>query len=57
MVEIEKQYEMAKRIALEVKRFGGDTYFVGGCVRDFLLNKESKDVDIEIHNISTTINT
>ena len=52
MIEIEKQYEMAKRIALEVKRAGGDTYFVGGCVRDFLLGKESKDVDIEIHNIS-----
>lgn len=31
---------------------GAKTYFVGGIVRDEFLNKESKDLDIEIHNIS-----
>ena len=28
------------------------TYYVGGCVRDELLNINSKDIDIEIHNVS-----
>lgn len=43
--------EMAKIIATEVAKEGGKTYFVGGYVRDLLLGKENKDIDIEIHNI------
>lgn len=31
---------------------GARTYYVGGCVRDELLNINSKDIDIEIHNVS-----
>ena len=31
---------------------GAKTYYVGGCVRDELLNIENKDIDIEIHNVS-----
>ena len=46
MEEVIKQKEMAKKIAVAVKAAGGDTYYVGGCVRDFLLGKECKDVDI-----------
>lgn len=42
---------LAKKIASAVKECGGETYFVGGCVRDALLNKESKDIDIEVHRI------
>lgn len=32
--------------------FGGESYFVGGFVRDMLLGKDSKDIDIEIHKVS-----
>ena len=31
---------------------GAITYYVGGCVRDELLGKENKDIDIEIHHIT-----
>lgn len=31
---------------------GAKTYYVGGCVRDELLGKENKDIDIEIHHIT-----
>ncbi len=42
---------MARRIAAEVNEAGGRTYFVGGFVRDLLLDRENKDVDIEVHGI------
>ena len=44
--------EYVKIIAQEVHKYGGSTYFVGGYVRDRLLNIESKDIDIEIHGLS-----
>lgn len=44
--------EMAKKIAEKVSEKGGRTFFVGGFVRDKLLGKENKDIDIEIHNIT-----
>ena len=31
---------------------GAKSYYVGGCVRDELLGKENKDIDIEIHYIT-----
>ena len=43
--------EMATNIAKLVKIYGGDTYFVGGYVRDKILGKSNKDIDIEVHNI------
>ena len=36
----------------ELSKKGARTFYVGGCVRDELLGKENKDIDIEIHNIS-----
>ena len=33
--------ETARRIAQEVQRLGGSVYYVGGCVRDRLLGRES----------------
>ena len=36
----------------ELIKKGARTFYVGGCVRDELLGKENKDIDIEIHNIS-----
>ena len=43
--------KLAQTIAQEVARHGGRVYYVGGCVRDRLLGRESKDVDVEVHNI------
>ena len=43
--------EMARRIARAVDAQGGHTYFVGGYVRDLLMGRENKDIDIEIHGI------
>ena len=42
---------MLKDIIDEIFNAGGTVYYVGGCVRDEFLNKESKDIDLEIHNI------
>lgn len=44
--------DMARRIALEAGRVGGRAYFVGGCVRDRVLGRESKDIDIEVHGVA-----
>ena len=38
-------------IALRVRGRGGKAYYVGGCVRDALMGKDSLDTDIEIHGI------
>lgn len=43
---------MAREIAKSVDAHGGSCYFVGGYVRDKLLGKENKDIDIEVHGIS-----
>ncbi len=43
--------QIAHRIAELVKKSGGRTFFVGGCVRDLHMNRESKDIDIEVHGI------
>ena len=43
---------MARRIAEEVARAGGRSFFVGGYVRDLLRRRETKDIDLEIHGIT-----
>ena len=43
--------EMALEIARRVDALGGRSFYVGGLVRDGLLGRENKDVDIEIHGI------
>lgn len=42
---------LAKDIARAVDECGGTAYYVGGFVRDRLMGKENKDIDIEIHGI------
>ena len=42
---------MAQKIAAAADRAGGRVYYVGGCVRDGLLGRESKDIDLEVHGI------
>lgn len=44
--------ELAERLAGEVAACGGRVYYVGGFVRDRLLGRENKDVDVEVHDIS-----
>ncbi len=48
----DKNIEMAMNIAKKVGEQGGKTYFVGGYVRDLLMGKECKDIDIEVHGIT-----
>lgn len=47
--------DIAKEIAKLVKDRGGESYFVGGYVRDKLLHKDNKDIDIEIHYLMPEI--
>jgi len=49
---MEKEMNLVKKVAEKVKEAGGVMYFVGGFVRDHLLGKESKDIDVEIHGIT-----
>ncbi len=52
---MDKDLNMARKIAEKVREQGGKTYFVGGYVRDKLLWKDNKDIDIEVHNIEPDI--
>lgn len=47
-----KDKVMARAIAKEVADRGGRTFYVGGYVRDEILGKKSKDIDIEVHGIT-----
>lgn len=46
---------MTEKIAARVAEKGGRTFFVGGYVRDKVMGKENKDIDIEIHGISPEV--
>ena len=48
----DRNIEMAQKIAAAVHQEGGRTYFVGGYVRDLLLDRDNKDIDIEVHGVS-----
>ncbi len=47
----DKNIEMAVKIARLTAERGGAAYYTGGYVRDRLLRRESKDVDLEIHGL------
>ena len=51
MSHLENQ-KMAREVARLVAEKGGRTFYVGGFVRDALIHRENKDVDIEVHGIS-----
>ena len=51
MTSDQKDLDMAKRLAEKVCERGGRAYFVGGYVRDKLLQIENKDIDIEVHGV------
>lgn len=44
-------YPHIQRILNEIQQAGGKAYIVGGAVRDIMLNKLFKDLDIEVHGI------
>ena len=41
----------ARGFARAVAARGGRAYFVGGCVRDEILGRKTKDLDIEVHGV------
>lgn len=43
--------KIINKISNEVSQLGGKTYYVGGYVRDNLLNIKNNDIDIEVHGI------
>lgn len=43
--------EKVQRLALEIKDAGGRALLVGGCVRDALMSRESKDWDVEVYGV------
>lgn len=45
----------AIELALKVKERGGRAFYVGGYVRDFLMHRENKDVDIEVFGLDEDI--
>jgi tRNA nucleotidyltransferase (CCA-adding enzyme) len=48
---MQNEMEVLYKIAQAVSASGGTAYFVGGCVRDSILGKENKDIDVEVHEI------
>lgn len=47
-----KDMDISKKIADEVNKCGGTVYYVGGYVRDSLLGRENKDIDIEVYGVT-----
>ncbi len=45
------EFQLASRIAERVRAAGGRALFVGGWVRDRLLRRDSKDIDLEVYGI------
>lgn len=44
--------ELVRQLALRAAEAGGRVYYVGGCVRDALMGRESKDLDVEVHGLT-----
>ena len=52
MTDFERSVRTAQKIAELAAEENGTVYYVGGCVRDRLLGRKTKDIDIEVHGIS-----
>lgn len=55
MKNLQNDWNMAKELALRVKARGGRVFLVGGCVRDGLMGREIKDIDVEVHGVSAPV--
>ncbi len=53
MNEIDKT--IIEELASRVEELGGRAYMVGGAVRDEIMKRPIKDVDIEVHGISGAV--
>lgn len=49
---MKKEMDLLMKIAKEIEKNGGRMYFVGGFVRDRMIGKNSKDIDVEIHGVT-----
>lgn len=47
--------EIAEKLAADVNANQGRAYYVGGFVRDSILGRENKDIDLEIHGIKPVL--
>ena len=47
----EEELYLVHQLAKAVSEAGGTLYFVGGYVRDRLLGRENKDLDLEVHGL------
>lgn len=45
--------QILNKLSKKINEMGGEIYYVGGCVRDAQLNLPIKDIDVEVHKIST----
>ncbi|HML45977.1 MAG TPA: tRNA nucleotidyltransferase, partial [Clostridia bacterium] len=52
MRDEQKEWALARAIAQDVRDQGGCAYFVGGLVRDRLLGRPNKDIDIEVFGLA-----
>ena len=52
MHDLNHDHEIITLLAQRVSEAGGRVYYVGGCVRDQLMGRESKDLDVEVHGVS-----
>lgn len=50
--ELNNNIAIAKKIAQEIKEKNGRAFFVGGYVRDQIMKKENKDIDVEVFGLS-----
>ncbi len=51
LIIVERGVKMLIDIFREVRMQGGEAYIVGGYVRDMLLDRPSKDIDIEVYDL------
>jgi tRNA nucleotidyltransferase (CCA-adding enzyme) len=51
LIQENPQAEKALQIVSDIHALGGSALFVGGSVRDALLGKRSKDIDIEVYGV------
>ena len=52
MQNLEHDRAVIRQLAARAADAGGRAYYVGGCVRDALMGRESKDYDVEVHGLS-----
>lgn len=50
--ELNRNIQISKEIAQEVKDKNGRMFYVGGYVRDQIMKKENKDIDVEVFGLS-----